>query len=287
MMHDRNQSAKVSLFHIGPPKTATTWLFQCLSEHPEIRTSKRDTIHFFDICYFKGYDWYHAQFTEGDGDVLFDPSFSYVCSPKAIDRIHQYNPAAKSIVCIRNPIDRAYSHYWHLRRTIRNLPFSDLIDNYNSFATWVEHGFVTDNIIRAQQLFGEEQVHILVFDDLQSDPTGSLKALFEFAQIDPYFQSGSADSIINPARTPAGPLARSISKFHAALAPRLQRTPIIRFLEDQFTGLDEYRNGVPPDLQQILCEICREEILAMSELTGRDLTGWLTSENEQTGPPEH
>ena len=39
----------VDIFHIGPQKTATTWVYRCMSEHPELAGPPRDTIHYFDM----------------------------------------------------------------------------------------------------------------------------------------------------------------------------------------------------------------------------------------------
>lgn len=44
-----------NVIHIGPQKSATTWLYECMKQHPEVRSATRDSVHFFDINYARGY----------------------------------------------------------------------------------------------------------------------------------------------------------------------------------------------------------------------------------------
>ena len=80
-------SGLVSFFHVGPPKTGTTWVFECLQEHPQICCPPEDKIHYFSMLYHRGADWYHGHF-EGcaPSRFLLDPSPSYFSSEMAAGR---------------------------------------------------------------------------------------------------------------------------------------------------------------------------------------------------------
>lgn len=126
------------LFHIGPQKCGTTWIYENLKNHPQLRTSVIDSIHYFDIHYNKGIEWYLRQFTHGIGDKFFDPTYTYIRSPLAAPRIAKKFPEAKFALSLRNPIERAFSHYWHEKKKRQiNFKFEDALRNYDLFASWI------------------------------------------------------------------------------------------------------------------------------------------------------
>ena len=107
----------VDVFHIGPQKAATTWVYRCLEEHLSIACPPTGSIHYYDIFYARGQDWYAQFFEEARPDqLLIDPTYTYIRSPWAPRRIVKDSPNAKIIFCLRNPIERAFSHYWHEKK---------------------------------------------------------------------------------------------------------------------------------------------------------------------------
>ena len=107
----------VDIFHIGPQKTGTTWIYRCSREHPEIAVPPKDSIHYFDMFYPRGRGWYAEFFADAKpGQKLIDPTPSYIRSPLAAARIYEENPEAKIVLCLRHPIERAFSHYWHEKK---------------------------------------------------------------------------------------------------------------------------------------------------------------------------
>ena len=98
---------------IGAMKAGTTWLYQCLSEHPEIPLPDKELNFFGDQdTWSMGFDWYEKQL-ESNKNVTGEFSVFYLVHPYVIPRIYNRYPATKLIVCLRNPIDRSFSHYLH------------------------------------------------------------------------------------------------------------------------------------------------------------------------------
>lgn len=107
---------------IGTPKSATTALFQYLLQHPSIFPPLTKQIHFFDRYYDRGIPWYKICFpyrwqkftrqkiSKGNF-VTGEATVHYMLHPLAPKRIAKILPNVKLIVMLRNPIDRAYSHY--------------------------------------------------------------------------------------------------------------------------------------------------------------------------------
>ena len=122
---------------IGAVKSATTSLFQILKQHPLISVSSFKEPHFFDNSdnYKKGKEWYLKNyFSNIDSSQVigeFTPTYlSSNLSPKRISETFGTN--IKLIVILRNPIDRAYSHYLHTKRDEHeDLGFIDAVKNEN------------------------------------------------------------------------------------------------------------------------------------------------------------
>ncbi|MFN8451844.1 MAG: sulfotransferase [Anaerolineae bacterium] len=117
---------------IGGQKCGTTSLYAYLLQHPRVVSLFKE-VHFFDNNYYKGRRWYRAQFPlagapSEDALITFDASPYYLFHPAAPQRVAALYPDMKLIALLRNPVDRAYSHYSHNRQsTAEKLSFEDAI----------------------------------------------------------------------------------------------------------------------------------------------------------------
>ena len=74
---------------------------------------------------------YHSFFSNIDSKILYDPTPSYIRSPFTPKRISEYNNNAKLLIIARNPIERAFSHYWHeKKKDLYNFQFDECTVNY-------------------------------------------------------------------------------------------------------------------------------------------------------------
>ncbi len=104
---------------IGGIRCGTTSLIHYLDDHPSLGMSAIDEVHYFDWHYEEGEAWYRSWFpiTIGDGpDMVGESSPSYLMNPLVPERVAALLPDVKLIVLLRNPVDRAVSHY-NLRRS--------------------------------------------------------------------------------------------------------------------------------------------------------------------------
>jgi len=106
---------------IGAMKGGTTSLFNYLVQHPLIYPPFRKEIKFFDCNYTNGLSWYQSHFPlkakfNSDHAVTGEATPYYIFHPVAPQRIVHDLPGVKIIVLLRNPVDRAYSHYQHMVR---------------------------------------------------------------------------------------------------------------------------------------------------------------------------
>lgn len=109
---------------IGAQKCGTTTLFNSLLCHSNIepprsprtgRVVKECDFFCWDNKYSKGVEWYASHF-KGEPRCFIEASPNYLATPRCFSRIREAAPNAKLIVCIRNPVSRAYSQYNHYRQ---------------------------------------------------------------------------------------------------------------------------------------------------------------------------
>lgn len=268
----------VDLFHIGPQKSGTTWLYRALVEHPEVACPPRDSIHYFDMHYARGRDWYARHFDGASaGQLLFDPTPSYIRSSWAPRRIHAENPAARIALTLRNPLERAFSHYWHEKKKQRfDFGFDELLSNYDLYSSWLEPGFYAESIERFLEHFPREQLLVQRFEELGRDAAGFYAAFCAFAGIDPAHRPSTLDRRVNAAGARQAPSTRWRLYGKAALR-RLRFLPGVaaRVDDPAFLSLRaEYDRGIPDDLAQRIWELCEPEVLRLERLIGEDLSAW-------------
>lgn len=101
---------------VGPRRTGTTSLYQTLNLHPNIMGAVGKEVKFFDCNYRRGLNWYQGFFprketlTESKA-ITIEASPYYFFHPLAARRIYEHFPQMKIIITLRNPVNRAYSHY--------------------------------------------------------------------------------------------------------------------------------------------------------------------------------
>ena len=124
-----------SFLVIGAQRSGSTALYRHLAAHPAILPPLRKEVHYFDFQYAKGRAWYLAHFpgiqeriTGNYRAITFEASPYYMLHPLAPERIMAFNPDMKLIAILRDPVDRALSHYHHeARRGVETLTFEEAI----------------------------------------------------------------------------------------------------------------------------------------------------------------
>jgi len=100
---------------LGAQKAGTTALYAYLRRHPRITGPSWKEVSFFDRHYARGEAWYRGNFpnTLRARGLVGEASPSYLVHPLAPQRVAELVPEAKLIALVRNPVDRAFSHYQH------------------------------------------------------------------------------------------------------------------------------------------------------------------------------
>lgn len=202
---------------IGYHKCGTTSFYDYLCQHHNIGHASRKEIHYFDLAYWRGSGWYRTYFptifTKRKIEkrtkhrfITGEASPLYVIHPFVPARIYELVPKVKIIILLRNPVDRAYSHYQHayladqesatFEETIteddnRWNIFSKQLSNdeihdydvkyiktpYVSFGKYIEH------IKSWYETFPKEQILVLKLEDLENNLHNTLKRTFQFLDL--------------------------------------------------------------------------------------------------------
>ncbi len=255
----------IDFFYLGPPKTASTWVFECLKEHPQICATEQSESNYFDVNFYKGEAWYESLYPpQTDGQLKIDCTPTYINSVQALERILTHNPDAKFAFGVRNPVERAFSGYWHVQRLGHiTYTFEEILDTYVWFRAWVEPGLISAHIAWLMQHVEAHNIMPVYFDDLKDNPEQIVKDLYSFLDIESSFIPETLTKKVNVARPKNTLSARVGHKLFEKMGHKA------------FSGKKEYLEGIPPPFREELNALCAPEIEALSECLGRDLTGWI------------
>lgn len=124
---------------IGAMKAGSTMFYEWLVTHPQLPAAVEKEVHFFDSYYRQGLTWYRsrlpsrrelaARSAPGASALSGEATPNYLFHPLVPRRVHATVPDAKLIVLLRNPVNRAYSHYQtNLRHDWEALSFEEALD---------------------------------------------------------------------------------------------------------------------------------------------------------------
>ncbi|MFZ5857532.1 MAG: sulfotransferase family protein [Chloroflexota bacterium] len=192
---------------VGTQKGGTTSLFNYLIQHPQVLSPLRKELKFFDSNYFRGLSWYRAHFPlrsklRAAQALTGEASPYYMYHPTAPERIHAALPSVKLIAILRNPVDRAYSHYQHMVRVKReDLTFEQALEaesdrlageaekiaadaSYPQYRhiqySYLERGRYAEQLQTLFRLFPKENILILKSEDLYAEPAKVMETSFSF-----------------------------------------------------------------------------------------------------------
>ncbi|MGC1480765.1 MAG: sulfotransferase [Chthoniobacterales bacterium] len=186
---------RVDFLVIGAQKSGTTALNRMLRQHPSIGLADRKEVHFFDWDpHFADGEpdyeaFYHCHFEPGGEQVLGENTPVYLYWRPAAERIARYHPGMKLVAVLRNPIDRAYSH-WQM--TTRNgeetLPFGEAIrredercgGGQHRFFSYVDRGRYAGQVRRFRECFPAEQMLIFRSEELRGDSEAAFHRMSDF-----------------------------------------------------------------------------------------------------------
>lgn len=288
-----------NLFIVGAPKAGTTFLYKYLAAHPDVFMCAVKEPHYFatDLKL----PWapslteteYLGLFEGAKTTIVGEASTWYLYSRTAARQIHSFNPAAKILVSLRNPVDLLYSLYWH-RRFVGNETATSLeqaLDDERrrreategAVSSFLGFGPVYQDLPRyAAQLerylalFPRSNVYIQLFDEMISAPERCYRSISEFLGVRsdfiPDFGPANVSRLTRSSLLETFMKAKWVKAF-SRLLPRMTRSSVGKALKQWNTAYGKKPEMDPLERQRI--ELLYEsEIHSLERLLERDLGHW-------------
>ena len=198
---------KVDFFIVGAPKAGTTSLYHYLSEHPQIEmSSQKEPDYFSDkaineqgMYYGKNrvntLDKYESLFVQKESVVYGEASVSYLFYDNVAEDIKKYNPNAKIIIMLRNPIERAFSHYlMDYRLGLISDSFENIIAKKSKhkkahlfYQQYIEVSKYATQIQRYLDFFEKENILFIDYEDFKKNVSKTVDQVYNFLNISTEF----------------------------------------------------------------------------------------------------
>lgn len=193
---------------LGAQRSGTTSLYHYLRAHPQVRPATGKELQYFTLYYGRGERWYRGHFPRlAPGQVTFEASPYYLFHPSAPQRVAETLPEARFVVLLRDPVERAYSHYRHTRAYgAEPLSFADALaaeerrlaaalrqgpDTREAHAALRNHSYAARGRYaeQLQRWFAHvprQRIHVIRSEDLYADPAAVYADLLRFLGLDPF-----------------------------------------------------------------------------------------------------
>lgn len=268
---------------IGPTRSGTTWVDAYLRSRGDVALpQKMKESFFFDKRYDRGIDWYRSLFSAGPYTRLaVEVAPSLFHKPQATERLADALSEATVVVTLRNPIERAVSHYFHYRRAGQPaLPFMEMVRRKPDI---VEAGLYHKHLARWRRTLGDDRVHTLVYDDLRRDPEmfcAQLCARLGLPYAPPY-RVDREELAANPGSLPPFPFAARWMSQAVRTARRMGADGLVNSFRSVAPLRAVFGRPVKPEIRSdvaaqawALRGIFLEDLEQLEAMLGRDLGSW-------------
>ncbi len=303
---------------IGAAKSGTTALWHSLKQQPQIYMSPRKHTRFFAFEVedpgFRGpsprnpslpyaitdIDAYHALFGGATEETAIgEASHSYLYRPGAAGRIHEYALSMKLIAILRQPAERAYSHYGQMIRDGRE-PLDDFVQALEAEEArirdhwWPDFHYVQIGLYHAQlkryfDLFERDRIKVYLYEEFGSDPSKVLRDIFRFLDVDDMIVP---ETIIryNASGTPKNRVLHTLLQKSRRVRPLVERllteeqTRRVLRVGSSLHNRNLAKPRLSPELRaRVTDAYFRDDISKLQDLLQRDLSAWLGRGRKEGG----
>jgi hypothetical protein len=294
-----SRQVKPAFLFIGPSKSASTWFFEILREHPAVFVPPQKGLFFFNEYHDRGTAWYEKFFSAAAEDqVAGEVCHDYLSDADALSRIRDYRPDIRLICCLRHPYERALSSWRFHQRNGEEAP--TLAETARRWPSVFEEGHYATHLETVLGYFPRAQLLVFFFEEVALCPESVARRVYDFIGVDAGFQPPSLHRRVNTAavakwRTGARQIARlddyarghGFSKLVAGLKSIGWLRSAFRYVMYKPVqgdyDLRKYLREFPPHVVHRY----EKEIDELERLLGRDLSRWrgLRREVVETMPP--
>lgn len=285
----------------GAPKCGTTALWALLQQHPEICLSSHKEPRFFSRVvgdlergvmtdghnrsgrFDMGFAWYEELFTRCQyAKAIGEASTHYFSAEDSAGLIAGHVPDVRLIFMLRDPVERAYSHYWQESKLGWRLPsFEDMVrGGHPRLAFYLRVSHYRMHLERFRRHFAPERLLVLLNEDMIEDPHTCLGKVCEFLGVDQCFDPDGSRTRFNP---PTEPRIRAVARlserlrYHmAGWIPTWSRRSLGRFKRtlDALNGKEHRYDPLSETVRRELLDDFGDDVDYVERVTTRDLSAW-------------
>jgi hypothetical protein len=287
-----------NFFIVGAPRAGTTSLYLYLEKTPGVYMSPVKEPSYFAPNYIrrdpgrfhKDKKEYLRLFENATGYIAVgEASPMYLWDPNAPKLIHQTVPHARIIMILRDPIERAYSNYLTIMKYDANVKkssfYDELMRDYESRVKlhgrsrlYVELGMYYEQVKRYFDIFGREQVKVIIFEEFAQHTVQTVNEVLAFLGVNHTVRAITEQ--YNAYSVPRGPLALWIFSFFRWLRARnietykiatLPSHALMKSFPEKMFFKRKQKPKIDPQSVKFLQEIYRDDVIRLESLLGRSL----------------
>jgi hypothetical protein len=219
-------------FIVGGQRCGTTYLCHLMDEHPQIEMAKpfRPEPKYFlqDVSFPADLAHYESTFfgSKPGARLRGEKSTSYMESRAAAERLAAWFPRAKIVFVLRDPIDRAMSHYWFsVENGLETLPMADAFRreeerrrcfdparvSVSPFA-YLSRGLYVDSLAMYEEFFPRDQIAVLLYEEMVGT-VDAVQRLYAFLGVDPRFSPTAVGRRVNEGTKRSGEPPREVGEY--------------------------------------------------------------------------
>lgn len=276
-----------SFFVVGAAKAGTTSLYTYLRRHPDVYLPDvKESVYFSPEIrggihreLYQSLDRYRSMYEGASGyKAVGEVSSTYLASDESAVRIREVAPAAKIIIILRDPVERAFSHYLYYQTNHDEstaVSFADALRRYEDRSAegwwmsqeYIGHGLYHAQVRRYLEAFGADQVQVLLFDDLAKNPNQLLARIARHIGVDDgFFAALDVSEARNPYSVPKSSVVRW-ARSHGVT--RFMPRSLVLSVRPLFFNMKK-----PPldhESRRFLQELYAPEVSGLEDLLGRPL----------------
>ena len=263
-----NDEVTLDFAGIGVSRCGTTWLAKCLADHPDIFVPPKKELAYYNNSGRMETESLDDYFTDADPAQQWgEYTPRYIISRDALELLAERNPGVKTIVSLRDPVERAYSQYKYFHFQMDQ---EEITDFETAMTGPYEEDYVTKseyatNLQRAWDIFGRDSVHVVFSHDFGTKPAAVIADLYAYLGVGDSFRPDVLEDRLNESGT----------KNEGVLGTDLSEDGDVMVRGKRFNGLRDFGDKVGRKLgiQSTVAKVGDPVVSAAEHTVGKVVAG--------------